>query len=288
MAKKEMKPVIMDGKSLSQKIKDELKEKIKGLKIKPGLAVVLVGDNPASVLYTDLKVRACNEVGIYSKRYELSEDISESELLILIKKLNKDNQIHGILVQLPLPEHINEMSIVSEVDPLKDVDGFHPLNIGRLFSGEPYLSACTAIGVMKLIDEYKIDLAGKDVCIIGCSNIVGKPLIALCLNRRATVSVCHNKTRELKEHTKQADVVISATGVPELIKADMIKDGAVVIDVGTTKVNGILKGDIDYDKVRPKCSYITPVPGGVGPMTIACLMENTYVAYINITEMKCP
>jgi len=270
---------IIDGKKVAQKIQDGLKEKINKLKTKPGLAVIIVGDDPASVVYTNNKVKACKEIGIYSEKHELSADIAQEELLELIEKLNNDKKINGILVQLPLPEQIDENAVINAIDPKKDVDGFHPSNMGRVLLGKPYLAPCTAVGVLKLLDEYKIELEGKDVCIVGHSYIVGKPLAALCLNRDATISVCHIRTKNLKEHTLRADIIMTATGVPGLIKADMVKEGAVVVDIGIFRKGNKIVGDVDFENVRERCSYITPVPGGVGPMTIACLLENTLLAY---------
>ncbi len=273
--------MLIDGKKISQDILDDLKSKVKNLGIKPGLAVVLIGDNPASVLYTSMKTETCSEIGFYSEKHELPKDTSEKALLDLIKKLNMQENIHGILVQLPLPKHINEKKVMLAIDPMKDPDGFHPVNLGKLVIGEPGLVSCTPQGCMKLIESTGITLDGKEAVIVGASVIVGKPLMYLLLNSGMTVTICHIKTRDLASHTRRADVLISAAGVPGLIKKEMVKKGAVVIDVGTTLVDKKAVGDVDKE-VEGVASFITPVPGGVGPMTIACLMENTYRAYENL------
>ena len=266
--------MLLEGKGLAESIISSLE-----FTGKPGLAVILVGKNPASLLYTSKKVEACRKAGIHSERHELPEDVMESKLIELIKKLNMDSDIHGILIQLPLPEHIDRDKVLIAVDPKKDVDGFHPVNLGKLMSGSPHMVPCTPKGVMRLLEQTKVNLVGKNAVIIGDSIIVGRPIVQLLVNAGATVTVCHIQTQDLKSHTLMADILISATGVPKLVKKDMVKKGAIVIDVGTTKLDGRLVGDVDFEKVREVAGYITPVPGGVGPMTIACLLENTVKAY---------
>jgi methylenetetrahydrofolate dehydrogenase (NADP+)/methenyltetrahydrofolate cyclohydrolase len=229
-------------------------------------------------MYVDMKEKACREVGFYSVRRELPAGVSEKGLLGVIDSLNRDGSIHGILVQLPLPEHIDVNRVFNAISPVKDVDGFHPQNMGELMAGSERLVAATPKGVMRLFDEYNIPVEGRDVVIVNHSTVVGKPLAMLFLNRNATVTVCHIKTRDLAAHTRQADILVSATGVPHLIKADMVKEGAVVVDVGVTKKDGKTVGDVDFENVKDKASHITPVPGGVGPMTIAMLLENTLLA----------
>lgn len=269
-------PIILDGKKISQEIKNELKKEIKESKISPGLAVVLVGENPASVIYTKHKKKACNEVGIKSFSYELSHETTQYELEELIEKLNLDKKIHGILVQLPLPEQINAQKIIASIDPKKDVDGFHPLNVGKLMLGLPGFRSATPLGIIELIKRYNLDLVGQHAVIIGRSNIVGKPLAQLLLQEHATVTVCHSKTKNLPEITAQADILVAAMGRAQFIKKDMVKKGAVVIDVGMNRLdNGKLVGDVDFDEVKNIVEAITPVPGGVGPMTIAALLMNT-------------
>jgi methylenetetrahydrofolate dehydrogenase (NADP+) / methenyltetrahydrofolate cyclohydrolase len=271
--------MIIDGKNIAKELRAKVKEEVAKLQTKPRLVVVLVGDNAASQLYVRKKAEACEEVGIASEIQRTDKDIEEEALLELIDVLNEDREVDGILVQLPLPKHINAERIIQAVDPLKDVDGFHPLNIGKLVLGEEGLQPCTPRGVMKLLDAYPIDLKGKDVVVIGRSIIVGKPVAMLCLERHATVTMCHSRTKDLSTYTKKADVIISAVGIKHLIKEEMVKEGSVVIDVGTIREENKLYGDVDFDNVAEKCSYITPVPGGVGPMTIACLLENTLFAY---------
>ena len=277
---------IMDGKSLAEATRARVADDVQLLKkerdIVPGLAVVLVGNDPASHAYVKMKARACKEVGFYSIVHEIPDTISEDEIIETIGLMNVNPRIDGILVQLPLPPHIDTDAILEVIDPAKDVDGFHPYNVGRLVTKLDAFAPCTPLGVMRIFDHYGIDLKGKDVCIVGASNIVGKPMAALLLNADATVTVTHIFTRDLAAHTRTADIVIVGVGVPGLIKADMVKEGAVVIDIGINKLdNGKLVGDVDFDAVAPRCSYITPVPGGVGPMTIAMLMENTLKAAKN-------
>jgi methylenetetrahydrofolate dehydrogenase (NADP+)/methenyltetrahydrofolate cyclohydrolase len=270
---------LLDGKKIAEELREKVKQEVSSLEEKPGLAVILVGKEPASEIYVNLKVKKCEEAGIKSYKYELEEKTSEKELLELISKLNKDKKINGILVQLPLPGHISRNIIVSAVASEKDVDGFGPMNIGKLILKEPCLKPCTPRGIIKLIKSYDIELKGKNVVIIGRSIIVGNPVSQMLLNEEATVTICHSKTKSLKEHTLNADIIVSAVGKKNLVTADMVKKGAVVVDVGTVRDGKKLCGDVDFENVKEKCSYITPVPGGVGPMTIACLLENTVTAY---------
>ena len=269
---------IIDGKAIAQKIRNEIKEEVKNMSFKPGLAVVLVGDNPASKVYVTMKGVACDDVGFYSEKHFLKEDISEQELLDVVKKLNEDEKIHGILVQLPLPKQIDEKKVINSISPSKDVDGFHPINVGALSTNQAKFVPCTPKGVIALIQESGIEIKGKHAVVIGRSNIVGKPISTLLLNNDATVTTCHRYTSNLAEQTKQADILVVAVGKPGLIKADMVKEGAVVIDVGVNRVEGRLIGDVDFENVKEKAKAITPVPGGVGPMTIAMLMKNTLLA----------
>ena len=276
---------ILDGKKLSQKIKSQVKKEVEELKkegIVPGLAVILVGNDPASRVYVRMKKEACQNVGIYSVVHEFPENISEKELLSTIDMINENPNIHGLLIQLPLPKHIDTTKILERVSPAKDVDGFHPYNMGRLVEGLDTFAPCTPLGVMELFKEYNIELYGKDVCIVGASNIVGKPMWALLVNEMATVDICHIATRDLASHTKRADIVIVGVGKPNLITADMVKEGVIVVDIGINRLeDGRLVGDVDFENVSKKASYITPVPGGVGPMTIAMLLKNTLKAAKN-------
>ena len=273
---------IIDGKILAKKIRQELKQECYELKnngINPKLAVIMVGDDPASKVYVRNKSRACEEVGIEYEEFILKDETTQEKLIELIKKLNNDKIINGILLQSPIPKHLNINEAFKAITYMKDVDGFTPSSVGKLCIGEDTFISCTPYGVMKMFEEYNIDLTGKDVVILGRSNIVGKPLIQCCLQKNATVTVCHSKTKNLAEHTKRADVVISAIGQSKFVKADMVKDGAVVIDVGINRgEDGKLTGDVDFENVEKKASYITPVPGGVGPMTIAMLMNNVIKA----------
>ncbi|MBS8264842.1 bifunctional methylenetetrahydrofolate dehydrogenase/methenyltetrahydrofolate cyclohydrolase FolD [Mesobacillus boroniphilus] len=270
---------IIDGKEIAKKKKLEIADQVQELKkqgLTPGLAVILVGDNQASRTYVNSKQKTARELGMHNVLIEYPVSITEQELLAKIDELNRDEDIHGILVQLPLPDHINEKNLIEAISPEKDVDGFHPINIGRMMTGQDAFLPCTPYGVMVMMKEIEIDLAGKHVVVVGRSNIVGKPAGQLYLNENATVTYCHSRTKDLKEHTKQADVVIAAVGKVNLITADHIKPGAVVIDVGMNRDDqGKLCGDVAYDEVKEKAGYITPVPGGVGPMTIAMLMYNT-------------
>ena len=274
--------VIIDGKNLAKKIRNNLKvecDKLKEKGIIPKLAVIMVGDNPASKVYVKNKSIACNEVGIEYKEYLLDANIKQENLLDLIKNLNNDETVNGILLQSPIPEHLNINEAFKAITYLKDVDGFTPSSVGKLCIGEDTFVSCTPLGVIKMFEEYNIDLNGKDVVILGRSNIVGRPLIQCCLQKNATVTVCHSKTKSLEEHTKRADVIISAIGKPKFVTADMVKNNVVIIDVGINRdENGKLVGDVDFENVEKKASYITPVPGGVGPMTIAMLMNNVIKA----------
>jgi len=280
---------LIDGKVVSQSVRDEVAELASKLKqdtgIVPGLAAVLVGDDAASEIYVRNKRKACEKVGIYSEEHKLPAETTEEQLLGLVNKLNEDTKIHGILVQLPLPGHINETKILRTVSPLKDVDGFHPYNVGLLVEGNPRFVSCTPGGIIKMLDFYNIDIKGKDVVVVGRSNIVGKPVSMLLLHRHGTVTICHSRTKDLKEVTGRADILVAAIGRANFITADMVKDGAVVIDVGINrKDDGKLTGDVDFDSVSEKASYITPVPGGVGPMTIAMLLYNTYLSAKSTAE----
>ncbi|WP_103575258.1 bifunctional methylenetetrahydrofolate dehydrogenase/methenyltetrahydrofolate cyclohydrolase FolD [Campylobacter concisus] len=273
---------ILDGKAVSLKVKESVKvraDELKKFGIEPTLAVVLVGEDKASQTYVRAKEKACNEYGIKSVAHRLSENTTQNELLALINVLNLDDSIHGILVQLPLPKHIDTNVVLAAIDPRKDVDGFHAVNVGKLVSGLDGFVPCTPLGVMEILKEYGIEVAGLNAVVIGRSNIVGKPMANLLLNASATVTVTHSKTKNLKEICKNADLIVAAIGKPFFLKADMVKDGAVVVDVGINRLDdGRLVGDVDFDEVAPKCSYITPVPGGVGPMTIAMLLNNTILA----------
>lgn len=270
---------LINGKEVAEKIKLQVKEEIKSLGKDVTLAVVIVGDNPASKVYVNNKKKACKLVGIQSLEYGLPENTSEDELLSLIDRLNNYNYVDGILVQLPLPRHINTDMVIERINPEKDVDGFTAINTGKLWIGQYDIAPCTAIGVIELLDYYNIDIAGKHCVIVGRSNIVGKPVAALMLERNATVTVCHSKTQNLYDITRTADILITAVGKPKFITRDMVKDGAVVIDVGINRdENGKLYGDVDFENVKDKTTAITPVPGGCGPMTVAMLMKNTLEA----------
>ncbi len=274
---------IIDGKAISAEIRNEITEEVKLFEaengFKPGLAVIIVGENPASKVYVRNKKLACEQVGFYSEVIEMPQETSEEELLAVIGRLNGDSKIHGILVQLPLPRHINEEAVLLSIDPNKDVDAFHPFNVGKIMTGNYDLAPCTPAGVMELIGRSGIDLRGKECVIVGRSNIVGKPQSMLMLQADATVTVCHSKTADLGDVCRRADVLVAAIGRPNFFTADMVKEGAVVIDVGINRLeNGKLCGDVDFAQVEPKASYITPVPGGVGPMTITMLLKNTLTA----------
>src|SRR5574337_537424 len=274
---------IIDGKEVSARVRAELKAEIDDLKqehgLTPGLAVVLVGENPASKVYVRNKTRACEETGIRSFQHTLPDSLSEGDLLDLINELNGSNDVHGILVQLPLPKQINEEKVLEAISPQKDVDGFHPYNMGRLMIGSPLLQPCTPFGVMRLLESIGADLSGKEAVIIGRSNIVGKPMAMMLLRKNATVTICHSRTKDLPEKVRGADIVIAAMGKAQFVKGDWIKEGAIVIDVGINRMpDGKLVGDVDFDGASRKASFITPVPGGVGPMTIAMLLKNTVEA----------
>ena len=269
----------IDGKAIAAKIRGEIAIDVNRLEsegIKPGLAVVLVGEDPASKVYVSMKEKACQDVGIFSDEHKLSAETSEGELLRLIEQLNNDDRIDGILVQLPLPKHINTEKVLDAISPHKDVDGFHPYNVGRLVVGKPLFQPCTPYGVMMMLKEIGVDLAGKEVVVVGRSNIVGKPVAFMCLQEHATVTLCHSRTKNLAEKVGMADVLIAAVGQPEMIKGAWIKEGAVVIDVGVNRVGEKkLVGDVEYAAAAERASAITPVPGGVGPMTITMLLYNT-------------
>ena len=281
---------ILDGKALSNKIKDEgnveVEELIKQKQVTPGLAVILVGSDAASATYVASKAKSCKNAGIYSVVHEMPDSITQEELLETIKRMNENPSLDGILVQLPLPKHIDTTTVLEAIDPLKDVDGFHPYNVGRMVSDLDTFLPATPFGVMRMFEEYSIDVVGKNVCIIGSSDIVGKPMASLLINAKATVTVCNSRTKDLKAHTLAADIIVIAVGVPHLLKGDMIKEGAIVIDVGINRLDtGKLTGDADFEDCKSKSSFITPVPGGVGPMTIAMLLKNTVKA-ANLRETR--
>ena len=275
--------ILLDGKALSEKIKEEVKVEVAKLveekHITPGLAVILVGSDAASATYVASKAKSCKNAGIYSVVHEMPDSITQEELLETIEMMNKNPKLDGILVQLPLPKHIDTTIVLEAIDPLKDVDGFHPYNVGRMVSNLDSFLPATPFGVMRMFEEYGIELSGKNVVVIGSSDIVGKPMASLLINAKATVTVCNSRTKDLASHTKAADIVVIAVGVPYLLKADMIKEGAIVIDVGINRLDtGKLVGDADFEDCKSKCSHITPVPGGVGPMTIGMLLKNTLKA----------
>ena len=272
---------LIDGKALSTKLKEELRLQVKEYKnqtnIVPKLTAIIVGDDPASQMYVGSKSKACNEVGVSSNVIMLPEHTPEQDVLELVQKLNNDDSVHAILVQLPLPDHINKQKVIYSIDPAKDVDGFHPTNVGRLQLRDTLcLEPCTPKGIMTMLKEYKIDVIGANAVVVGASNIVGKPISQLLLNAKATVTTCHRFTKDLKSITKTADILIVAVGKVNFITADMVKDGVVIIDVGINRVNGKICGDVDFQGVKDKVSAITPVPGGVGPMTITELLFNTF------------
>lgn len=274
--------MIISGKELAQKIRGELKEEVKVLRDKgiiPKLAVIMVGDNKASEVYVRNKSKACNEIGIEFEEFLKDNSTTQEELMGLIDELNNRKDVHGILLQSPIPEHLNIREAFNRIDYKKDVDGFHPINVGKLSIGEDCFISCTPYGVIKMLEAYNIDVAGKNAVVIGRSNIVGKPLVQCLLNKNATVTICHSKTQNIANIVKQADIVIAALGKPKFVTEDMVKEGAVVIDVGINRnEEGKLVGDVDFENVEKKASYITPVPGGVGPMTIAMLMHNVVKA----------
>lgn len=273
---------IIDGKAVSKKVKEDVKaecEQLKAKGITPGLAVIIVGDDPASQVYVHNKEVACEACGFYSVKYALPAETTQDELNALVDKLNKDDKINGILCQLPLPSHLDDKEVINRIDPLKDVDAFHPVNVGAIMIGDYNYLPCTPAGVMELIHSTGIDVSGKKAVVMGRSNIVGKPMAMLLLHENATVEITHSRTQNLADITKEADILVAAIGKAKFVKADMVKDGAVVIDVGMNRdENGKLCGDVDFENVKDKCSFVTPVPGGVGPMTIAMLMKNTLTA----------
>lgn len=278
---------LIDGKALAQTVRNEVQHQVdhlKSLGINPGLAVILVGENPASQIYVRNKQKACHAAGINSFEHHLAANTSQSQLLELITQLNEDPKVHGILVQLPLPNSINEDAIIEHIAVEKDVDGFHPISMGRLLSGLDGLRPCTPLGVMRMLKSTKVALEGKHAVVVGRSNIVGKPMAQLLLQANATVTICHSRTQNIQEMIRQADIIVAAVGKPNFIKGEWIKKGAIAIDVGMNRLaNGKLAGDIDFTSAQTQCAYITPVPGGVGPMTIAMLLKNTITACQQIT-----
>lgn len=265
--------MILSGKALAAEIEEELKKRVEKLGFTPGLDIVMVGDDPASRTYVEKKLNKAGDIGIKGRLHHLTESATEEELLTLVSKLNADKSVHGFIVQMPLPKHINPLKIISAIDPRKDADGLHPLNLGKLAQGSETVVCATPKGIMRLIGHYKIPLSGIEAVVVGRSNMVGKPISYLLTNRDATVTLCHRKSKNLAEHTRSADLLVVAVGEPYLIKADMVKEGANIIDVGTTKFGGKMMGDVDFDPVSRKAS-VTPVPGGVGPLTVIMLMEN--------------
>jgi len=276
-----MSAIILDGKKVAQEIQKELSSKVEELKgkgITPGLAVIRVGEDPSSLIYVRNKKRKAEEVGIHFEEHTLKENTSQDELIELIARLNSDSRIEGIVLQLPLPDHLDEKRILEKISPDKDVDGFHPLNMGRLLKGEPSFIPATPRGIVELLDRYKIPLEGKRAVVVGRSDIVGKPLAFLLLARNATVTICHSKTKDLSLITREGDILVAALGKPGFIKEKMVKEGSVIIDVGINRVGNKIVGDVDFEKVKEKASHITPVPGGVGPMTIVILLSNVIKA----------
>ena len=274
--------VILDGKAVSAKVKEEVKEEVESLKkqgVSVGLAVIIVGNNPASRTYVNNKKKACEAAGIVSEEYALPEETTQEELLALVEELNHKDSINGILCQLPLPKQLDEEAVIAAISDKKDVDAFSAVNVGHIMIGDYTFLPCTPAGIMEILRHYNIDVAGKECVVIGRSNIVGKPMAMLLLHQNGTVTICHSKTKNLKDVTSRADILVAAVGIPHFVTADMVKEGAVVIDVGMDRdENGKLCGDVDFAAVEPKASYITPVPGGVGPMTIATLLKNTVTA----------
>ena len=274
--------VILDGKAVSAKVKEEVKEEVEALKkqgVSVGLAVIIVGNNPASRTYVNNKKKACEAAGILSEEYALPEETTQEELLALVEELNDKDSINGMLCQLPLPKQLDEEAVIAAISEKKDVDAFSAVNVGHIMIGDYTFLPCTPAGIMEILRRYNIDVAGKECVVIGRSNIVGKPMAMLLLHQNGTVTICHSKTKNLKDVTSRADILVAAVGIPHFVTADMVKEGAVVIDVGMDRdENGKLCGDVDFAAVEPKASYITPVPGGVGPMTIATLLKNTVTA----------
>lgn len=280
-----MTAVLLDGKQLAARIRNDIKQKITHLVPTPHLAVILVGNDDASKIYVHNKLKAAAETGIKTTLYTFDGNVSETELCELISKLNLNSDINGIMMQLPLPKHLNELKLLNLINPEKDVDGFHPINIGKLQNGTPgAVIAATPKGILRLLEETHIDFAGKHAVIIGRSQIVGKPAAMLLLNKDCTVTICHSLTQNLSEIVKSADILVTACGCPQLVKANWVKNGACVVDVGINRIDGKLCGDVDFIPVAEKVAFITPVPGGVGPMTIAMLLENTYEAYLKQTK----
>jgi methylenetetrahydrofolate dehydrogenase (NADP+)/methenyltetrahydrofolate cyclohydrolase len=275
----EVKMELLDGKKVAKEIMEKVKKEVSTLSEKPGLTVILIGDDPASKVYVNIKAKRCREVGMESYKHRFNENVSEEEVLVMIDELNKDEKVTGILIQMPIPNHISRNKIINAVASEKDVDGFHPVNIGKLILGEGKLYPCTPLGVIRLLEYYDIEISGKEAVVIGNSPVVGNPTAQMLLKKGATVTICHKKTKDLGMHTSKADILVSAVGKRNLITKDMVKEGAVVIDVGIVREEGKIYGDVDFENVKGKCSFITPVPGGVGPMTVACLLENTLIAY---------
>ncbi|MGD9780050.1 bifunctional methylenetetrahydrofolate dehydrogenase/methenyltetrahydrofolate cyclohydrolase [Methanomethylovorans sp.] len=282
MVDEEYSTRVIDGRSLAKKVEEEVKKGVEALKaekgITPGLATILVGEDPASKMYVRLKHKACERVGIHAEDHDLPATISQEELIAHIQQLNQRNDIHGILLQLPLPRHLNDKEAMLAIDPRKDADGFHPYNMGNLLIGNEGFVPCTPKGVIRAMEEHGVQIQGKHAVVVGHSNVVGKPMAAMLINRNATVSVCHVFTQNLEQYTLDADILVVGTGVKHLIKADMVKEGVVVFDVGITEENGKVYGDVDFENVIKKASLITPVPGGVGPMTISILMQHVLMA----------
>lgn len=271
--------VILDGKALSEKIREGLKNEVEQLKsrgIKPCISVLLIGENPASQVYVRNKKKAAEELGMVSSVYNLEKDVPEERMLNLLNELNRDSTVHGILIQLPLPSHLNEEKLLSLIDPKKDVDGFHPENMGLLLKGTPRFEPCTPLGVIRILEHYNIKIEGRDAVVVGRSNIVGKPMAIMLMKRNATVTICHTKTQNIQDKIERADILVVAAGKPKAVKGEWIKEGATVIDVGINRLpDGKLTGDVDFESAVKRAGYITPVPGGVGPMTIAMLLSNT-------------
>jgi methylenetetrahydrofolate dehydrogenase (NADP+)/methenyltetrahydrofolate cyclohydrolase len=276
---------LLSGKTVSARIKENLKKEIEELKAKgvlPGLAVIIVGEDPASKVYVGRKEAMCQELGMHSEKFALPEETTQEELVALVEKLNKDDKVHGILVQLPLPKHLDEKAVINTINPEKDVDAFHPVNVGKIMIGDYDFVPCTPAGIMELIKESGVEVEGKTCVVVGRSNIVGKPMSMLLLHKNGTVTTCHSRTRNISEITKTADILVAAVGRANFITEDMVKPGAVVIDVGMNRLSdGRLVGDVDFENVEKIAGAITPVPGGVGPMTIAMLMQNTFTAAKN-------
>lgn len=281
-------PLLLDGNAASKAVQEQVAQRLAALPPgsgKPGLAVVLVGDDPASQVYVGRKKKACENLGFYSEEHRLPKETTQEELLGLVRSLNQKSQVHGILVQLPLPGHLSAQKVIETIDPSKDVDGMHPMSLGRLVAGLPGLRSCTPAGVMAMLDHYKIPVSGKRAVVIGRSIMVGKPMAQLLVEANATVTVCHSKTKDMAAVIREAELVVAAIGKPRYVTAEMVREGAVVVDVGINRLpNGKLCGDVDFDAISPKSSAITPVPGGVGPMTIALLMRNTFDAFWSQTH----